>query len=204
MKTLFPSTLIIGEFDELIQQILHLKGHQKIINNPDIFLIDSDYSINQIRAVKKFFFQKPYNHDSKIVLIKNADNLEIPAQNALLVTLEDPGENNFLILTTLKPAGLLPTIISRCHQIKVKTKDKTNGSIKSKILIPTGQLTDLKIDKEAVLPFLEEQLVIYHQLLVDSPNIQTAGRIKTLLTSIDMIEHNVDPNLALDYFLLSS
>ena len=179
MKTLFPSTLIIGEFDELIQQILHLKGHQKIINNPDIFLIDSDYSINQIRAVKKFFFQKPYNHDSKIVLIKNADNLEIPAQNALLVTLEDPGENNFLILTTLKPAGLLPTIISRCHQIKAKAKDKTNGSIKSKILIPTGQLTDLKIDKEAVSGVSCHPKQMSKMIVIESEDTQPSGEVTT-------------------------
>jgi DNA polymerase-3 subunit delta' len=198
MNSIFPSTLIIGDSTETINEILSLLGHKKILNNPDINLIDSEYSIEKIRDIKKFLSTKPYSHKNKIVIIPNADNLEIPAQNALLKILEDPGENNYLILTTNKPNSLLATILSRTHQIKIHSS--TEKSTK-KIVFPTGKLTDMNFGKDEILPFLEEQLTLHHQNLLDNPN--STAIIKTLLKSIDMINHNVDPFLALDYFLLN-
>lgn len=198
MKNVFPSTLIVGDSQDTINQIIESLGHIKILNNPDIFVIDSDYSIDEIRNLKKFISTKPYNHQNKIIIIYAVDNLEIPAQNALLKILEDPGENNYLILTTNKPNSLLATILSRVHQIKIRPLAE---KIKNKIIFPAGKLTDMNLSKDEILPFLEEQLTLHHQNLIENP--QSTAIIKTLLKSIDMIRHNVDPFLALDYFMLS-
>lgn len=197
MNNVFPSTLIVGDYQKLIIKIFESLGHTKTINNPDIFVIDTDYSIDQIRSIKKFISTKPYNHQNKIIVIYNVDHLEIPAQNALLKILEDPGQNNYLILTTTKPNSLLATILSRTHRITVKEKKPPASG---KIIFPTGKLTDMNLNKDEILPFLEEQLSLHHQNLLDNPCSTTT--IKTLLKSIDMIKHNVDPFLALDYFLL--
>jgi len=198
MKTIFPSTLIIGSSETTIADLITSLGHKSFINNPDILIINTTYTIDEVRAIKKFFSQKPYNHQSKIVIIYDVDNLKIEAQNALLKTLEEPGENNYLILTTQKPSSLLATILSRTHHIKI-----TNKNIKSegKIILPTGKIVNLNIGKDEVLPFLEEQLLLHHQLMMTNPKSTT--NIKTILKSIDMINHNVDPSLALDYFMLN-
>jgi len=198
MNNVFPSTIIIGNPSDSIDKILLSLGHKKILNNPDILIIDSDYSIDQIRSIKKFISTKPYNHENKIIIIYAVDNLEIPAQNALLKILEDPGENNYLILTTTKPNSLLATILSRVHQIKIRSSAEKSTK---KIVFPIGKLTDMNLSKDEILPFLEEQLTLHHQSLLENP--QSTAIIKTLLKSIDMIKHNVDPFLALDYFLLS-
>ncbi|MCP4718170.1 MAG: DNA polymerase III subunit delta', partial [Desulfobacteraceae bacterium] len=42
----------------------------------------------------------------------------VQAQNALLKVLEEPPENTFFILTATQLAPLLPTILSRCRQIR--------------------------------------------------------------------------------------
>lgn len=199
MNNVFPSTLIVGDYQNLITKILQSLGHTKIINNPDIFVIDTDYSIDQIRSIKKFISTKPFNHQNKIIIIYSVDNLEIPAQNALLKILEDPGENNYLILTTNKPNSLLATILSRTHQIKIHSPTEKS---KSKIVFPTGKITDMNLAKEEILPFLEKQLILHHQNLLDNP--KNTSTIKIILKSIDMIKHNVDPFLALDYFFLNS
>ncbi len=199
MNHIFPSTLIIGKSTEIINEILSSLGHKKILNNPDINLIDNEYTIEKIRDIKKFLSTKPYSHQNKITIILDADNLEIPAQNALLKILEDPGENNYLILTTKKPHSLLATINSRCHQIKPHSSAITHTN--EKIVLPTGKITDIQLSKEEILPFLQDQLNIHHQYLLTHP--ENTKNVKTLLKSVDMINHNVDPFLALDYFLLS-
>ena len=198
MKNIFPSTLIIGSSEIAITDLTTSLGHKSLNNNPDILKIDNTYTIDEIRSIKKFFSQKPYNHKNKIAIIYDVDNLRPDAQNALLKTLEEPGENNYLILTTQKPSSLLATILSRTHHIKINNKNiKSEG----KIVLPTGKIVNLNIGKDEVLPFLEEQLLLHHQLMMTNPKSTT--NIKTILKSIDMINHNVDPSLALDYFMLN-
>ncbi len=199
MNHIFPSTLVIGKSTEIINEILSSLGHKKILNNPDINLIDNEYTIEKIRDIKKFLSTKPYSHQNKITIILNADNLEIPAQNALLKILEDPGENNYLILTTNKPYSLLATINSRCHHIKIRSSGVKQTN--EKIIFPTGKISEQNLTKDEILPLLQDQLDLHHQYLLTHP--ENAKNIKTLLKSIDMINHNVDPFLALDYFLLS-
>jgi DNA polymerase III delta prime subunit len=198
MKNIFPSTLIIGPNENIIFEKISLLGHKSINNNPDVLIIDTNYTIDEIRSIKKFFSQKPYNHQNKIVIIYNVDKLRPDAQNALLKTLEEPGKNNYLILTTKKPNSLLGTILSRTHQIKTNQK---SSSSEAKIVLPTGKIQNLNIGKDEVLPFLEEQLILHHKLMLSNPKSTT--NVKTILKAIDMINHNVDPNLALDYFMLN-
>ena len=50
-----------------------------------------------------------------MVVIEPAEALNISAANALLKTLEEPGEKTLLMLVSHRPGGLLPTIRSRCQ-----------------------------------------------------------------------------------------
>ena len=117
----FPSTLLISsDPNQINNHINHFCQQLKNIinpNNPDIFIVNQDtgWTIDLTRQIKNFLAQKPFNHPNKIIIIYQADNFNIESQNALLKTIEDPGLNNFIIITTAKPSKLLPTIISRCH-----------------------------------------------------------------------------------------
>ena len=128
------------------------------------------------------------------------------SQNALLKTLEEPGPNNYFLLTTSKISALLPTIISRCQKIRIASPT----SISSTELWPiTGNpkkdldfAATINSDKLKIKGLLEQQLLAYQQKLLTSPSQTTAQIIKKLLSAINLIDSNVDPKSALDYFFL--
>lgn len=211
---LFPSTLIISsskdQIDQKINQICNFLKNKLNPNNPDIFIINQQtgWTIELTRSIKNFLSKKPFNHSNKIVIIYDSHQLNSESQNALLKTLEDPGENNYFIITTSKPSKLLPTIISRCQTIKLKNDfpQCPNGEC----LIFTHNLKkDLSLseslskDKTQVLPLLEKQLKTYHTLLKTNPSVENSKTIQKILKSIQMIEANVDPRSALDFLFLS-
>lgn len=67
---------------------------------------------------------KPYNGGRKIYIIDEAEKLTVQAQNALLKTIEEPPEYAVLLFLTTNAEGFLPTILSRCVQLKPLPLDK--------------------------------------------------------------------------------
>lgn len=210
---IFPSTLIIAKtknsLDQKINQICSDLSHQFNQNNPDIFLINQDtgWKVEKIREINKFLAQKPFSHQNKIIIIFEAENLNIESQNTLLKNLEEPGDNNYFILSTNKLKTILPTIISRCHTIKIS--EKSNFENKKNIEI-TGNLSkDLALsetlgkNKEGILPLLKNELHIYQQELIKNPNQKTKYLLEKIIKAIEMIDNNVDPKNALDYVFLA-
>jgi DNA polymerase-3 subunit delta' len=58
---------------------------------------------------------KTFSGAYRLVVIEDADRMNINAQNALLKTLEEPFPNAFIWLLTSHPKRLLPTVRSRCQ-----------------------------------------------------------------------------------------
>lgn len=211
---LFPSTLLISSDPNQINQkinqfCLELKNEINP-NNPDVFIINDQtgWTIELTRSIKNFLAKKPFNHANKIVIIYDSHQLNSESQNALLKTLEDPGQNNYLIITTSKPAKLLPTIISRCQTIKLK--NNLSPCSPSQCLVFAHNLKkdlvsseSLSKDKTQVLPFLNQQLKNYQSLLPKNPSPQNSKIIQKIIKAIQMIEANVDPKSALDFLFLS-
>ncbi|GHV84072.1 hypothetical protein AGMMS50212_14120 [Spirochaetia bacterium] len=54
----------------------------------------------------------------KVLIIENADKMQDAARNSLLKILEEPPDTSNIILTSKKPEGLLPTILSRLRQYR--------------------------------------------------------------------------------------
>ncbi len=63
---------------------------------------------------------RPYSGRYKIYIIDEAEKMTVQAQNALLKTIEEPPSYAVIILITTNPEGFLPTILSRCVQLKLK------------------------------------------------------------------------------------
>jgi len=203
---LFPSTLFISRSPVAIEPYLKKLGHLSIENNPDILVIN-DYTVENIRSINKFLSQKPYSHSSKIIYIPDCHLLNLESQNTLLKNLEEPGVNSYFILTTHRPAALLPTIISRCHRIRLSPVVSLNtdkplpfsGSISEKLLLSET----LAADKTKILSVVEGQLLIFQKLLVENPDPETAYIIKKIIKAIQMLNANVDPKAAVDFLLIS-
>lgn len=74
--------------------------------------------IAQIRNVANFLALRSMSGRPKLVIVDNAHQMTVPAQQAFLKTLEEPQGNSIIILVTSKPHLLLPTVLSRVQQIK--------------------------------------------------------------------------------------
>jgi hypothetical protein len=78
--------------------------------------------IEAVRQLEGFLSLKVPREQNinRVVIIEDAQNLTLEAQNALLKTLEEPADKTLLILTASHAQALLPTITSRVQAIHVK------------------------------------------------------------------------------------
>ena len=74
--------------------------------------------IGQIRDIQRRLTTRPTLGERRAVIIDPADDLERPAANALLKSLEEPPEGTYFLLVSHSPARLLPTIRSRCRTLR--------------------------------------------------------------------------------------
>lgn len=74
--------------------------------------------IKQIRAMQRRLTTRPTLGTRRAIIIDPADDMEKPAANALLKSLEEPPTGTFFLLVTHRPARLLPTIRSRCRTLR--------------------------------------------------------------------------------------
>lgn len=72
--------------------------------------------LEQIREVARFVARPALEAPRSLVIIDQAETMAEAAANALLKTLEEPG-NATLILMAPSPDSILPTLVSRCQRI---------------------------------------------------------------------------------------
>ena len=80
--------------------------------------------IETIRIMQKSLFLKSVQGTQKAIIIDNAQELTIEAQNALLKVLEEPPAHVLFFLSTPTTETLLPTILSRCSIIALPEKEQ--------------------------------------------------------------------------------
>lgn len=87
-------------------------------HHPDLLQISGEQSIgvDAVRELSHFMQNAPQQGGARVVLLPAAERMTEAASNALLKTLEEPGQNSFLLLQTAQPQQLLATILSRCQQ----------------------------------------------------------------------------------------
>lgn len=91
--------------------------------HPDVFLLEplndkKVITIGQLREMQEQIGYRPALGRWKVVIIEQAESLQSEAANSLLKTLEEPPEKTILILIATSIAGMLPTVLSRCQQIR--------------------------------------------------------------------------------------
>ncbi len=89
-------------------------------SHPDFFRVSPEkgaIKIAQVRELIKKLSFAPYEAQTRVVLIEDVHSMRQEAANSLLKTLEEPPENNVLILTADSAANVLQTIVSRCQTV---------------------------------------------------------------------------------------
>jgi DNA polymerase III subunit gamma/tau len=101
--------------------------------------------IEKIREIEEKIAYKTFEGKFKVILIEDADQMNISSSNAILKTLEEPPENTIFILTASKISRLPDTILSRCQKILFSPLSKELISSKLKIEYTNLKQEDLKI-----------------------------------------------------------
>jgi len=75
-------------------------------------------TVDEIRKLKSFFTLSAADGGWRIAIIDCADEMNVSAANALLKVLEEPPNKTLILLISHQPAQLLPTIRSRCRDLR--------------------------------------------------------------------------------------
>jgi DNA polymerase-3 subunit delta' len=77
------------------------------------------HKIETFRELKGRLGMGPSEEPFRIVVITEAERMTLPAANSILKMLEEPPKNWLFILTASDSSRLLPTILSRCNEVKL-------------------------------------------------------------------------------------
>lgn len=92
--------------------------------HPDFITVDDPEKktvpVDLIRNAMTDIYVKPNESDHKIYLFPRAQDMGLPGQNALLKILEEPPAYGVFILLADNPEKLLPTVRSRCAELKMQ------------------------------------------------------------------------------------
>jgi DNA polymerase-3 subunit delta' len=89
--------------------------------HPDVRFLYADgdeIKIDQIRQAQADLSLRPFEGRKKILIVDEAERMNDASANAFLKTLEEPPGDSLIILVSSMPQSLLPTIRSRCQEIK--------------------------------------------------------------------------------------
>ena len=181
--------------------------------DPDIhFLLpDPTITIDQIRDLRATLTRKPYAAKVKIAVIKNADQMTIQAQHAILKTLEEPSPDTYLFLELLNPYKLIDTIRSRCQliripashsQVEVKTSqyEKLLQILRERPLGESLRFLSSVRKRDEALQILETLLYRLRKLMLHDARLHRA----VLLTheAIRDLNENVNISLTLEHLAI--
>src|SRR3546814_10521821 len=79
----------------------------------------------------------------RAVIIDSVDDLERGGANALLKNLEEPPPNSLFLLVSHAPERLLPTIRSRCRQLRLTTLDDAAMTSALKAALPDADEAEI-------------------------------------------------------------
>src|SRR6202050_5316055 len=90
-------------------------------------------TVEQVRELERELYLRPFVAPLKVAVIFDAERMCLgtaSAANAFLKTLEEPPEHTLILLTSGRPAMLLPTIISRCLRLDLCFEDIDAGAVR--------------------------------------------------------------------------
>ena len=80
--------------------------------------LKSEITVDAVRNLKSFFHMSAADGGRRVVIVDAADELNRNAANAILKELEEPPANATILLIAHQPSRLLPTIRSRCRELR--------------------------------------------------------------------------------------
>ena len=184
-------------------------------NHPDLIYVKHEkpgsIGVDDVREqINDTIMIRPYSSYYKIYIVDEAEKMTVQSQNALLKTIEEPPSYAVIILITTNQEAFLPTILSRCVQMKLKPlKDFTIKSYLTQNLHIPEKDADIcaafargNLGKAIHLASSDEFKELFQKVMVLVKNVGTMD-ISMLLDCIrEMKEQNFDIGEVLDLMQL--
>ena len=180
--------------------------------NPDTLHIHPDPSIgiDEVRQIQHFLSRKPLGGKNTVV-IHQAEKLTLPAQHALLKTLEEPPGNSEIYLITSFPDTLIPTILSRVQIISSPHLSSTSypSYIPDFLSARVGDRLKLldaqSFTRETALTFLNEiEYYVHNVILSERSESKDLTRTTELIYEArKFLKSNCNVKLTLDHLALN-
>ena len=96
------------------------------MQHPDLAMVMAEregerLKIDQVRELQHTLSLAPYEARYRVALILRFEEAQSSSANAMLKTLEEPPEHVVVILTANSAENLLPTIVSRCEVLRLRS-----------------------------------------------------------------------------------
>jgi len=110
---------------QLSRKILETKEETQ--EHPDLFHLRPSgkarlITVESTRELISNLNRSSSQGENKVALLHEIDRMRREAANAFLKTLEEPPQGTFILMVTTRPYSLLPTIRSRCLQVRLEEK----------------------------------------------------------------------------------
>jgi DNA polymerase-3 subunit delta' len=79
----------------------------------------AEIRVGEVRKLSQFFSMSATDGGRRVVIVDAADEMNVQAANAILKRLEEPPARTTLLLVCHQPTRLLPTIRSRCRELRL-------------------------------------------------------------------------------------
>jgi DNA polymerase-3 subunit delta' len=109
-----PSLFGAGDPEQTLARLLRK-------NHPDFLLLepeDGSIRVEQVRELQKALAYSPLEAPWRVLLISEAQEMNMQAANAILKILEEPPPQTVFFLLVQNSLQLLPTIRSRCQEVR--------------------------------------------------------------------------------------
>jgi DNA polymerase-3 subunit delta' len=134
--------------------------------------------VDEVRALKAFFQMSATEGGWRVAIVDAADEMTVPAENALLKILEEPPERSVLLLVCHQPSKLLPTLRSRCRVLRCRPLAPASLAL---ALDAAGVATD-NIDADALAVLAAGSAGAAHRL-IEAGGLEIYAGILDLLHS---------------------
>ena len=209
--------------------------HKRVNDNSiDIYrfdLSDKNLKIEELREMIANLSTTSQFNNLKVYIINQCEDMSDRVYNALLKTLEEPGENIYAFLITKNMDQVMPTIVSRCQKIFIASSNDSNNFDDQVVLVGNELIKNIEekrlktivenkvyYDIESrelfyeVLKYIQQkyyQAIVNNEqddivLLIQENNdtIKIANKILIINNNQNYLKGNLNKNLSIDRFLI--
>ena len=142
-----------------------------------------------------FINKTTYNSSIKIVMIDNAEYLNINSSNALLKILEEPGENTFFFIVHNSEKKILNTIKSRCMEFRIYFDKIQKNTILTELIKQYDNAIDIENIDDKLYLNSPGNIFKYIKILNDNNIESIEDKLSCIFLLLNKFKTKKDPEL---------